>query len=44
MNHVAREGTATSNVAKPTWSCYDDDFKLMLIQNVAEINCAAAWK
>jgi len=45
MNHlVAREGTTATNVVKSVSTSYDDDFKLMVIKNVEEINFAVAWK
>jgi len=45
MNHlVAKEGTTAPNVVKSISTCYDDDFKLMVIKNVEEINFAVAWK
>jgi len=45
MNHlVAREGTTAPNIVKSISTRYDDDFKLMVIKNVEEINFAVAWK
>jgi hypothetical protein len=45
MDHLAaREGATASNVAKSMCSSYDDEFKLMVIINVEELNCAEAWK
>jgi hypothetical protein len=45
MDHlVASEGTTVPNAVKSTCRSYDDDFKLMVIKNVQEINCAVAWK
>jgi hypothetical protein len=41
MDHlVAREGTTAPNAVKSMCSSYDDNFKLMVIKNVEEINCA----
>jgi len=45
MDHlVAREGITVPYAVKSMCSSYDNDFKLMVIKNVEEINCAVAWK